>query len=659
MAFRRLFFLVVLLGLGWSAALAFDLSPWLRGGYGWRWVYQSPAAPERLAFFATLLAFYVFGGIFLLHRQRAIAVLIWSFGGTVTLTLAAVYVVTPQVRYELYTRTLSGGTTGWHYAAADIDEAGGLRKALSDWANFMAGYESESSHITTSPPGMPLLYYGINQFFAQNNTLADRLGRPLRAEQCHNDRVVGYSNLHEGYTNAELASVWLGILMPVWSAFTVIPLVALGRRLYDEGTARWSVLWWPLVPSALIFTPNPNTLYALAALVVVFYLIIGLENRSPRYIVLAGICMSVATFLHFTTLPVIFLVGLFTFIYSWNRSRSQPETSTWRALNLAVRAGLQFSLGLVSCWLLYFLISGVPVWEILGQSFNAHLSLERSYLPWLVLSLNDFFMFTGWVFICLAVLEVWKAVRVFRKREPLKSSAILAVSVMTTLLLMDFSGTTQGEAGRIWLFLSPFFLLMAAATVVSHANKKSGLLLTVTQGVALVVMVGFLAVIGSGLSKPPEHAPKLTTFPDAPYFKSQALFGDTVKLLSYAGQIEMSPDESGIEQPTLRIWLRWQSEGQLERPYYLSFLPVAPDGMLEPPTLKQPFEARYPVTCWLPSSGVIEEMVEIPLTTLKNGDWWVSLSMIDGKSGVTLPVLQQNGQHDQQVGIGPFRAIAP
>jgi hypothetical protein len=77
--------------------------------------------------------------------------------------------------------------------------------------------------MTTSPPGFPLIYYFGTQLFSTNKNVANEIGRPLRTAQCHNDRVVGWS-LYPGYSNPELASAWIGMLMPLWGVLVVLSL---------------------------------------------------------------------------------------------------------------------------------------------------------------------------------------------------------------------------------------------------------------------------------------------------------------------------------------------------------------------------------------------------------------------------------------------------
>ncbi|NDJ86488.1 MAG: hypothetical protein GYB66_11420 [Chloroflexi bacterium] len=653
---RRLvfgFWGISLLSIVWTILLALDLVPVLRGDYGWRWPYAKPDAPERLLPLVGVASLTLLWGLSTFRRQSTLWLLAGAFVATPMISLASIYVVEPDVHFELYARTISPGATGWHYAATDIDD---LQSTLERWPEFMDSYEDASSHMTTSPPGLPLAYYAAIETLGDHDWLSDEIAPGLRADQCHNDRVVGWS-LYEGYSDAELTAAWLGMLMPLWAGFVVFPLYWLGVRLFSETAARAAALWWPLVPSTAMFAPNPTPLYALLGLVTIGLLYEGLRRNQRLWLVGSGMAMSVATFMHFTPAPIIFLAGVYTLGYYWRHRTERSLSVVW-----PVKQGLWFGLGLVTIWLVYFGVSGVTPFSILQQSFESHLALKRPYVPWLWLHLNDFFMFTGWGLALLALAGVWRTSLRFCQPEQLGDGDVLVISATITLIVMDISGTTQGESGRIWLFMSPFVLLAAAAYVAGRPNigardLYSTTSITLSQVIILVVMVGFLRVMGSGLHKPPEKPPSLSNAPQTEVLAANAVFGDVLVLESFAGHIVPAPGE---DQPTLALWLNWRSTGQLDAPYYLAFLPVAPDGQAVPPAVVvQPFDGDYPVTCWLPGSGAIKDKYEIPLSVADvEGDWWVSLALVNGRTGEQLTVVDALGNEDTQVGIGPIRLRA-
>jgi hypothetical protein len=200
----------------WALVLALDVVPQIRGDAGWRWPYEVPREIARLWPLGLALIVYGIGVRWLWRRSGVRSLLIWAMVGCLVLTLAVLY-VTGDPLFELYTVTAGGVTGGWHYAAARI---GDLATTLRNWPAVMQQSVGFSSHMGISPPGMVLGYYLTSRLFEQAPVLAGALGRSLRAALCDNFRVLQY-------TNAQFASVWFGMLLPLWGALTVLPLYRL------------------------------------------------------------------------------------------------------------------------------------------------------------------------------------------------------------------------------------------------------------------------------------------------------------------------------------------------------------------------------------------------------------------------------------------------
>lgn len=627
------------LSLIWAALLAFDRIPQLRGDYGWRWPYDPVLDLTRLAPLLLGVVLYTPVALWLRRRPSSRALLAWVILGGAGLSLAAVY-VRGDVYYRLYAITVSNLTGGWHPAATRIRD---LSETLRQWPRFMSDSQPISSHLAISPPGMVVLYYAASAMLENFPAAADWLGRPLRLLLCDNFLLMKD-------THAQLASAWLGMLMPLWGSLTVLPLYHLGRRVFGSTAARWSAVWWPLIPSFLIFAPLPSTFYPLPALALIILLWSGLRRNQPVLMVAAGLVMSGLTFLTFTFAPLLLLAGFLTLGYYGLKTHSRASALPW---HWPLRMGLWFGLGLSLVWLLYFVLTGVGVWDILWTASQLHLELDRPYGPWLILHLNDFFMFTGWPLVLLAAVGVMPVGRKLLRRMALDEGDILMVAAVLTVVVLDISGALRGESGRILLFLSPLLLLAAA-----HAlgdDRRLGEMLTMTQAIIAVVMVVCLHVLDSEF-KPPPPPPALVPVSDHPATPSGVSFEQLARLDAFSGHVETRRGVDGREQATLVLWLSWAPQGQFDRPYYLSLIPVAPDGQAAPvATLLQPFQQLYPTTCWKASDGELQDRIEVPLFKSADGDWWVSLSLIDGQSGQKVGVINADGSRDHQIGLGPFR----
>jgi hypothetical protein len=286
------------------AALALDIYPGLRGGGGWQWALLRPERLTPVLFLGTLLVVYVIGAAVI---RRSVPTLIWAAVGGAVLTVAVVG-INGDPFFHLFTRTVSPVQTGASALATRIIAQEG--DALQRWTEIMDDALSANLiHFTTSPPGQPLIHQALANIFDSAPALAQPISMALRPYQCSDLQVMRY-------TNGEIASAGVGMLMPLWAALAVIPLYFVVRDLSgDAGTARRAVLWFPLVPSVLLFAPTWNTLYPALSVLAFALLVRGLLRRRMVYVLLAGLVMSFTTFLNFAVLPVLLLFGLFTLGY--------------------------------------------------------------------------------------------------------------------------------------------------------------------------------------------------------------------------------------------------------------------------------------------------------------------------------------------------------
>ncbi len=647
---------IVAFSLVWAAVLALNLVPELRGDFGWRWPYALPLDWPRLLPLLAGLAAYLAGAFRLMRARRTVWLMAWAVLACVGLTLASASVSSSPASplFKLYSVAVSPGVGGWHYAAARIDDLG---QTLRQWPAYMQSASRFSTHLGIVPPGAVLVYYVLDQVLSGLPALAAALATPLRAAQCQNYEIAWLGN-------AQLASAWAGILMPLWGALTVFPLHRIGARLYGEREARWAVAWWPLIPSFLMFTGSLNTFFPLLAAGVVLCLVEGLCRGSRAWVVAAGLLLSAATFISFAFLPLIFMAGmivLLSFLFKTDLSAATPAPSARGAWRWPVITGLWFGLGLFSVWVVYYLLTGVTFPDVFRTASLAHLAMDRPYLPWLFLHLYDYFIFTGWPLVLLALVGVWVALRTVINRQQVTNGGVLALSVSATLIALDLSGTMRGESGRILLFLTPFLLLVAAGALGSSSLatlSHAGWVVTCGQVLVAATMIATLRVIDAEFStEPPITAPALTQSSPDTFFPSGAAFAGALHLDSFAGHVESRSGAGDTVTPTLVMWLDWHATGPVSVPYYLSLIPVAPGGQTGAATLSQPFDQQFPITCWLPRRGAIHERIELPLQGVaqeaQEGGWWVSLSLMD-RQGRTADVLLPSGEHGTQVGLGAF-----
>jgi len=640
---------IVLVATGISVLVAliilFDLTPWVRGGYGWRWMIETVPVVRVLPLIA-IMGIYVIGAVWLLSRtKRSSLLLIWAILGTAIIATTVAYTRDGDALYALFTRTTSVLSTGPHWASLRIDWAGG------EWQDWTAVMGELGGHLGTSPPGLPMLY-GVLNDTVNNIPFTDSLHLSLLPLQCHNYDLLQYEP--SGW-----ASTWFGILMPLWAALTVIPIYGITRRIFDLDSRLpiYTALWWALIPALGGFTPSWNTIYPLLSAGAFWLLLIGLDSarwRRMAWLFGVGIIAGIALFSHFTFLPLLgmlgfYTLGLYIFIERDSHSFSRP-----------VIAGIPVALGLALPWVLFMLAGGSSPIAVLQASFDYHLDLDRPYWFWSWFHIWDWALWTGLGFAVLWLAGLWH----YRRRRD-GILPLVGMSLLMTIMVLALSGATQGESGRIWLFLSPFLLVAAMdglrRIVPPQVTHRAWVIISVSQALLALVLSANLEAIDTEYTRPPDTPIPQITIPTNITFTHSD--GNIFRLVGWSAETVRSNTSHDVV-----LNLAWETNSRLTEPYWFGAFLVPPEGAPSEPVLWQPGEyidfgdesdddLRYPSTCWTPST-VVGDTVHLPIPSdTSAGDLWISLAVFgdDSQPEGRIAVILPDGTQDLQVGLGPVR----
>jgi len=307
--------------------------------------------------------------------------------------------------------------------------------------------------------------------------------------------------------------------------------------------------------------------------------------------------------------------------------------------------------GFLLVWGLYTLMAGHLPLDLLLTSMQIHLRLERPYLPWLGLHTWDLVLFTGLPACALAILGA-----IMRRKEA--PSRRFAFALGLTLMLLVLSGTARGETGRVWIFFMPLIIMLTASALTSF-GLTARIVLTGAQILWLLTVAAVLrTIITADVPLPPRYQEIAFRPLQQPFEPAQVNFGHQLKLVGY--QTAYEPETRSIT-----LALHWQPLQQMRKPYYFSAVLVGPNHEVLPGVTWQPFDTRYPTTCWVKGNagGEIVDQIDLPLGAAPlPGDWWLSLSALalpeDGPP-TGLPVILSDGQIDGQTGLGPLKVVAP
>ncbi len=653
-----------LLALLITLVLALDLSPVLRGGAGWRWPYEVPADPLRLApGMAALVAYLGIGWWWVSRLDRAregggpptglcmspaIFLAFCALGGF-TVQLAFLSFDGPPLP-RLFERTVSSVAGGFYEVGVAPRD---MLATLRDYPALMPHF---TAHPKAHPPGIPLLFWVASRLFALFPGLADALADLFRPWQCHHRLLMALPD-------SAIAAAALGMSIPLLSLLAVFPLYDLARRSADYRVARRSALWLPLVPAIVMFTPQWNQLYALLAMLTLWLTHRALAELRPWMLGLAGLLLSAATFLSFTNVNLLGLTGLYGLLYAVLVGRHVWSGSAWRQVLLG---SALFALALPVAWAIFYIVSGVTIFDLLHTALTIHYGLNEPYAPWLLFFPLDLFLFSGLALAILALIGGAQALRaVIRAPHVPHPQAVLPLTLWIAVIVLDLSGLVRGEVGRLLLWIMPLVVIMAARAVVSpppHAPDADSrwqrgfdgeAMINLALAFQLVVMVGFLRVIGTELAPPPVNPSAfLATGPDARMPNpAQARFDappsaeGSADLVGYEASFSSSEDR-------LELALYWQAGTPFDHAYFVSAVVVDSSGAPVGSYDWLPVEGGYPTSCWRPGE-VIVDRVQIPLNEQPTDEVWISVALFDYDTRERLPVSAPDRPPDTQVGLGP------
>lgn len=608
------------------AILATDLIPDVRGrdAWGWQWEYETPDRWGAVLLLIGCLFTYVAGvTVIRLCYPKRWAVFVWGIIGGIILSYAVVN-VRDDAAFLMVTRTVSPVQTGASTIAVQEMSMNGIDQTLRNWPTMMEQAQDQNIiHFTTSPPGQPLLHFWAGELVEGEPWISRPLSQSLRHYQCSDLQIMAYER-------HELASTGLGLLMPLFAALMIIPIYSTAILLLDNhATALRIAQWSPLIPAIHLFAPTWNTLYPFLSIGAFAFLLWGLKKQLPLAMISAGIVMSFATFLNFSVIPILLLMGLFTLGYGF---QARPRL----AWHWPLQVGIWFGIGLASIWVIFWAYSAYTPFDLFATSLEQHKTLvKRDYWVWLFMNPYDTFLFIGWGIVWLVFVAWITDIRTIRNREAVSVFQIFSLSLLITMLALNLSGNVQGENGRILMFYAPFLLIVAGG----HFFHTRGwdLPLMALQVVTVVVMGAVMAVVPLDLNPPPteprQDIADLNTLPPQytnAIFKSSRYDGE-FRLESYRFIPDPTPNQ---ERVTLQ--LDWLGIQPTERPYQfqvVAAMEIEGYGRFTLPAYRwYPQNGNYLTSCWR-ASDVIHDVVIIPLAPAPQGVWELELSAIDARTG--------------------------
>lgn len=308
-------------------------------------------------------------------------------------------------------------------------------------------------HISTHPPG-PTLFYLFQkrawEFSPESAAAFTHMAEQALPYAIESREELEKSVLGRTLTEVELATLYSSILL-LWLAIAlgVVPLYFWAADLFGPAVAVPAVGLYALTPSFLLFSPMTDQLYVLLGISILATIHLGLARRDHGQLVFAGILTWVA--LQFTLAFVVVLFVIAVHLALEMVIEKRPA----EILKLLAWPVAAFVALTAFCFILPY--NCFVVWKLCLAN-NAHFNTGRTYWPWVAFNLLDYAIFVS---LPVAVFFLRGIVNTIRRRN-LDAQWRFIVALVGTMLLLNITGTNRGEIARLWMFLMPMTVAVAA-----------------------------------------------------------------------------------------------------------------------------------------------------------------------------------------------------
>ena len=583
-----------------------DVIPLLRGPAEWRWMLRTLTQPlwrflvplACLALYAVIAArwiaaFPIDAGRPSLRVERSFLIFLTIAAPLIQVALAAAVWRAPL--FEFFSNTTSPSVTGFYSVAVTTPD---LPAVLPGYAAFMTNLPI---HPQTHPPGLVLLHWLGWRSFAAVPAVADSLAMPLRTLQCHNAALMSLDN-------PQLASAITGMIIPIIGGFTVWPLYALGRKLIGSRPAALAAAIFPVLPMFAMWPAQSDQVFPLFLLTGLYFIHTGLEARSIRRFVLAGILFSCATFLSIGNMMMIVIAVLYGGVW-WFTQVPRRELFRREAVWSWGRQLIGLAAGCVTIWLIYILAYRVNPIDLLAvgdrllhESTRCPIcpSTNRTYNVWVVWNVVDFAVFLS---LPISILLLIRLPALFKNTygairwQHAVAWVPLTVATLFTFIVLDVAGIVRGEVSRLWSYYGPLFLLLAlvpAKTVWSEKRTGSALLIGLIA-LQLFSMNTRWYAYPSFMDEPPQRVPSFVT--PRPQVRANVDFADQINLVG----ADLNPTEDQLD-----LNLYWQALTQLPHAYTVFVHVLDGQGNLIAQQDNMPVHDQLLTSCWQPGEQVTD-----------------------------------------------------
>jgi hypothetical protein len=397
----------------------------------------------------------------------------------------------------------------WFWVNYDPWATGYFLDAVSDrrsLSEFLGAYEAAAAagdvlHRGTHPPGLPLLNRLMLQVTRGSPGLSRMVvsladGPALQTFRSLERQAALASPLSE----AELAALVLFSVAAVVCCGCLPVLVLLLLEPLCGYRCAWrSAVLTAAIPAVAVFLPRSDMHYAASGCLMLLLVGRGMAATSlvPRLLLssVAGVWLFACLQVSLAHLPVLAAAGVWTILGALR----QP-VKAWRA---AAAFWVLCLAALVGTAIVFTLFTDCRPWVVWRQNLINHEAFygkyPRTWWKWLLVNPIELAFAAGPALALAGLAGACGALRQLFSRVSLEPQKSLAAAMFLVWLLLLFSGKNQGEAARLWTFITPW-AAVCAASLIAPVSPSAGfgqgpgrgawLLLVVAQLVCCALTTG-------------------------------------------------------------------------------------------------------------------------------------------------------------------------
>lgn len=407
------------------------------------------------------------------HGRLRIAISYLLLLTTSILWLSSVQQAAPSPHRELkplwvlYDPSASG-----YFLQAAVDMPS-IDEFLSDYEERMQ--EGDVLHVGTHPPG---LFLGSHYCIALCEAWppAAQLAQSLTSEAT----VSGFkelsrmARLSRPLKEHELAGLMLLRLVTQLAVpLALIPLAYLGWRLFGGDTA-WKVCClYGTLPCLAVFFPKSDVLFVLTSLSALALTTAAMTGKKARllFAAAAGVVLWLGMMLSLAHLPTIAVLVFMTVARWYQSSFDRQQTRNDLIIGTTVLASL------LVCSVSWSWVSNCNILRVWQSNLSNHAGFyeqyPRTYWKWLVANPVELAFAVGFpvAYCAIAGMPSVFWARSSDRNDSVSSDVVhqiqlpMLFGMCTVILMLWLSGKNQGEAARLWCFLTPWLLLLAGASL--------------------------------------------------------------------------------------------------------------------------------------------------------------------------------------------------